>query len=399
MPDIFKLKKTDIVSTEKKEGEKYSADEIRHITVDQPFLISGDYFRERTQKPVRLSELLSKKEEQGSTPELKNSAVQESKKIELLSKKEEQESTSELKNSAVQESKKIELLSKKEESTLELKNSAVQESKKIKPVPEPARSQIPEFQNPSSPKQPADSQISRPFPVKVGFILDYDNITAETAEQIMRSIPKAAETLPVVFPDQEMINEVLANTDCLKKRDLFCISGAVRVYPGVRMLALIELFDIPKELPGSATVKIAVVDTGLMFMYPLIEITAQIKNKEDVNSFILGVIDNIAEFAHKKSEIMPWFCRSFSAENEDWYISAGKISGLKLGDKLNVVPEGKLVKSPAGLPAGWMPGTSKGTLEVKQMFGKDFAACSLIQGKGPAPEDMLMPESATSAMP
>ncbi len=118
-----------------------------------------------------------------------------------------------------------------------------------------------------------------------------------------------------------------------------------------------------------------------------------LKNKEEVNTFISGVIDNIAEFTHKKSEIMPWFCRSFSTEKEDWYISAGKISGLKSGDKLNIISEGKLVKSPTGLPAGWIPGASKGILQVKQTFGKDFAACTLIQGKGPTPEDVLLPES------
>jgi hypothetical protein len=53
----------DIASTEKSEGEKYSADEVRHMTVDQPFLTSGEYFRERNQEPERnLSELFAKKE-------------------------------------------------------------------------------------------------------------------------------------------------------------------------------------------------------------------------------------------------------------------------------------------------------------------------------------------------
>ncbi|NJL59313.1 MAG: insulinase family protein [Desulfobacteraceae bacterium] len=46
----------DMVSTQKSGKDRYSADEIRRMTVDQPFLISGDYFREQ------------EREETGKTP-------------------------------------------------------------------------------------------------------------------------------------------------------------------------------------------------------------------------------------------------------------------------------------------------------------------------------------------
>ena len=37
----------DITSTEKSADQPYSAADVRHMTIDQPFVLSGDYFRER----------------------------------------------------------------------------------------------------------------------------------------------------------------------------------------------------------------------------------------------------------------------------------------------------------------------------------------------------------------
>ncbi len=319
----------DIVSKETKEGETYSADEVRRVTVDQPFLLSGDYFRERKQeKSIDIGKLLSKKE-----PESKDSGVKE------------------------------------------LRNSEIQEQPPIPPSP---NSSIP---NPPNPQ---------PFPPKIGFILDYESMTRETAEEILSAAPRAAEAFSAIVADQDQITEALAGTACLEKKDLLCASRAVGVYPGVRMLALIERFDVPKQMPGTAKTRIEVVDTGLAVRYPLIEITAQIRTEAEVNAFISQVLRNLFDFAVRKSSIMPWFCRSFSGEKQSWYISAGKMSGLKPGDTLIVVSGGQLVKNPAGLPAGWIPGKQKGMLKVDLLFGKDFASCSLTEGDGPGSDDMLL---------
>jgi hypothetical protein len=59
--------KPNIVSEEKIPGEAYSNAEIRRMTIDQPHLMSGDYFRKRTVKEgqtVELGELLSGREEE-----------------------------------------------------------------------------------------------------------------------------------------------------------------------------------------------------------------------------------------------------------------------------------------------------------------------------------------------
>jgi hypothetical protein len=88
--------------------------------------------------------------------------------------------------------------------------------------------------------------------------------------------------------------------------------------------------------------------------------------------------------------MIPWYCKSFSKEDGRYYITAGEKSGLMVGQTLRIMTPGKLVKSPTGLPAGWIPGKEKGRLKVELFFGDDFSACSLVSGREPRAEDLIM---------
>jgi hypothetical protein len=335
----------DMVSTEKKGDQKYSADDVRRMTVDQPFQISGDYFREREQKPsIDLGKVLSDKPEGDSA----------SKPAETKAPGKTEQEKQLAQAPAV---------------------PPVAASVSERPVPAP----VPDKKE--APALPA-------FPTKVGIVLDTERIPPDTARDIMRLTPRAIGDLPLVPADPEKVQEVMARVECPKK-DLACLSVALGVYPGARMVTLVEEFSIPQKDKGSVTAKISVVDTGLMYRYPVMEITVPIENK-DKDAAIAKTLQQPLILAAKKSEIMPWFCRAFSAEKGEWYVSAGKASGLKPGDKLQVTAPGKTVKSPVGLPAGWLDGAQKGTLTVIKLFGEDFAVCVLDKGDGPAPEDLLM---------
>jgi hypothetical protein len=317
----------DIVSTEKKDGERYSADEIRQITVDQPFQISGDYFRERDQEPAVV---MGGKESKPPAADSKQTASQTVK-------------------------------TPAEASAQKTPHAAAQPS----PISK-------------------DSPQLKTAPVKAGLIFDDKKISGETARRVLTALPRAADMLPVIIADPDKIHEVMANTPCPQK-DLYCLSGALNLYPGVRMAALIE--EIQAEGP-SVSAKVAVVDAGILFRYPIMQISVPVKG--DTDQAIAELLYNVLAFAVNKSQVMPWFCRTFSAENDKWYITAGRQSGLEPGQKLKIISPGTLVKSPNGLPAGWIPGDEKGVLRVDKLFGQDFAVCSLESGAGPAPQDVLI---------
>ncbi|MEE4356604.1 MAG: hypothetical protein V2I97_09040 [Desulfococcaceae bacterium] len=322
----------DMVSTEKN-GNTYSADDVRRMSVDQPFQLSGDYFRERDEKPSRnLNALFPKEKKDGATAPSSGEAE---------------------KRTVI--------------AAAAGGNAEKSAAETASPPPAPV---------------PGKTAETKGGPVKTGLILDKDNMDADRAEQILNALPSAAQDLPVIFASQEKVDEVMAGAEC-PPRDLQCISAMLSAYPGVRMLILIETFR--RQPTGEILARIGVVDTGILFRYPTMEIRIP-----DNPRAVSAVLRQVLSFAVKKSEIMPWFCRPFSSDKDEWYVSAGKKSGLKRGQELAVISPGKVIQSPIGLPAGWLPGQKRGVLKIRQLFGEDFALCTLENGKEPNPEDLLM---------
>lgn len=324
----------DIVSTDKAEGEAYSADEIRRRTVDQPFLLSGDFFRERERDP---------------------------------------------------------------ETTLRLGRAPSDSAQPKEPASQPAPQQTgsgpaPEKAAPSAEPAPPSPGAELRHPIKITMIFDQAAVSREVSRRVRSLLATVAPEHPVLIADPEKVEEMLAAGDCLEQRDLRCIARRLGIYPGVRMLMLVESLQRPDSFPGPALARISLVDTGLGYRYPPMEISATVERAARLDAFIEGVLHQVLAFAVDKSRIMPWFCRAFSTEEDRLYASAGKRSGLKAGDTLAITMPGKLVTSPTGLPAGWVPGEVKGKVRVDVLFGEDFAVCSPVEGTEtlPGPDDLLM---------
>ncbi|MFP4348614.1 MAG: hypothetical protein ACLFQY_10045 [Desulfococcaceae bacterium] len=359
-----------MVNTEKEPGEAYSADEVRRMTVDQPFLLSGEYFRERDQEPkVVLDEMLGEKDRPAAESAAKAPAGGTASKPRPVKKPAADAPGS-------------------------------RQAEKSMAAAEEPRPDIPPAKA-AAPLKVSDRQAGAPgpeegasgefgLPVKVGVVVDGQGMAAGVPERISESVSVGVRGLPVVIADQDKVREVMTRAQCSNARDLLCLSRALGLYPGVRMLVLVESADLPDRIPGTVTVRMAVVDTGLLFRYPMMEAAVPVDSAAAVDTALAGAVQRALAFAVDKSQVMPWFCRAFAFEDQTWFITAGGRTGLKPGDQLRVLSPGKVVKSPTGMPAGWLPGEPKGRIRVDQLFGADFAACSLVDGAGPGPEDLLV---------
>ncbi|MFP4030814.1 MAG: hypothetical protein ACLFTV_04535 [Desulfococcaceae bacterium] len=349
----------DIASTEKKPGETYSADEVRYRTVDQPFMISGDYFREREQEPSIALDL--------SGDRSKDSAKKEG--------MEETGGAAETASAAESE-------------------ADVRQAERAAPAA--ARSQSPAAASPQpAPVPPAPLAFEEtapppPAPVKIALIVDEENIAPEISAALPAALIRAAEELPVVVAAPDRVTEVILGPTCPGRRDLGCLSSALSVYPGARMVLLAERVEMPGRYPGNVQAQVAVVDAGLSYRYPAMAVTAPAREAADARTAMAAMMHKVLTFCVDRADMLPWFCRAFSREGEEWYLSAGARSGLKPGDRLRVIPGGRVVRSPAGTPAGWIPEAPVGAVEVTLLFGPDFAAARLLEGRGPEPGDMVM---------
>ncbi|MFP4390710.1 MAG: hypothetical protein ACLFPR_17430, partial [Desulfococcaceae bacterium] len=168
----------DIASTEKKPGETYSADEVRYRTVDQPFMISGDYFREREQEPSIALDL--------SGDRSKDSAKKEG--------MEETGGAAETASAAESE-------------------ADVRQAERAAPAA--ARSQSPAAASPQpAPVPPAplaseETAPPPPAPVKIALIVDEENIAPEISAALPAALIRAAEELPVVVAAPDRVTEVI----------------------------------------------------------------------------------------------------------------------------------------------------------------------------------------------
>ena len=78
---------------------------------------------------------------------------------------------------------------------------------------------------------------------------------------------------------------------------------------------------------------------------------------------------------------LEWSTSVASVEGDKLYLNAGKSTGLKVGDELEIYNAGRQVKnSVTGVSLGRLPGKLQGKVKVNQFFGFDAAEAKLVSG-------------------
>ncbi len=90
-------------------------------------------------------------------------------------------------------------------------------------------------------------------------------------------------------------------------------------------------------------------------------------------------IGELARLLTRELEGLDWFCRIAKVEGEEVFINAGKLSGLKVGDLMEVFAPG----TPLGR------GEVKGTIKISSCFGIDASIGKLINGEKPDVDDIV----------
>ncbi len=87
---------------------------------------------------------------------------------------------------------------------------------------------------------------------------------------------------------------------------------------------------------------------------------------------------------------LSWEGRVALVKGDQYYINAGRLSGLQIGDILKVTEESEEVYDPdSGVFIGHVPGRMKGTVELVSYFGKDGAIAVLHSGAGISENDRI----------
>ncbi len=101
-------------------------------------------------------------------------------------------------------------------------------------------------------------------------------------------------------------------------------------------------------------------------------------------------LDEILEGFLRQLDLLDWTTTIAKIEGDRLYINAGKLSGLRIGDTLEIFEPGKEIIHPTTkFSLGWTTGQSKGAIKVTELFGVDAAIGKVVQGQGFSLNDVV----------
>ncbi|MFB3886354.1 MAG: hypothetical protein ACE144_14110 [Thermodesulfobacteriota bacterium] len=300
--------------------------------------------------------------------------------------------------------------------------------------------------NPPKPETPPSKKPSTPFPQKkepdpkvasvptkpfyspplpffqLGFkrkvvILDFENRTTYKDEKIGEIVAKKLSdkleaTQRVVTLDRITLSDML-NREGFKFETLTDPSVVKRSYRsfGIQAYVLGAVTDVSilsskasetsEEEVAFATAKVEVrlvdASTGNLLKSfigrsPIFgtKETGEHSRSQAVLKAIDFSLEEILDGFLRQLDLLDWTTTIAKIEGDHLYINAGKLSGLRIGDTLEIFEPGKEIIHPTTkFSLGWTTGKSKGAIQVTDLFGVDAAIGKAVQGQGFSLDDVV----------
>lgn len=297
--------------------------------------------------------------------------------------------------------------------------SETSSSKKPSPPTTPVKKE-PETKVASAPPRPFSSPalpfFQMGFKKKVG-ILDFENNTTYKEEKMGEAVAKKLSdkleaSQRVVILDKTVISEML-NREGFKFEVLSDPSVMKRAHQsiGIQAFTIGTVTDVSllsskasetsdQEVAfATAKVEIRLIDasTGNLLktfigrspLFGTKEAGEYSRGKAVLKAIDFG-LDDILEGFLRQLDLLDWSTTIAKAEGENLYLNAGKLSGVRIGDTLEIYEPGKEIFHPdTNLSLGWTTGKLKGALRVTDLFGVDAAIGKVVQGSGFSSNDVV----------
>ncbi len=278
----------------------------------------------------------------------------------------------------------------------------------------PMPMEVTKKESPAKPSVSIDEQVAVATPPKPALpglkkkllVTYFDDRTTEgeevlgdwVAEKLMKEVNR--RSLQVLFADYRMVKEFLGSKGIdLKDLETPKVLQLLNEVFGVHALVFGHLSGPyvfttkatkDQEETASAIIKIdsRLVDTFSGKTVKTLSASNPIVAAKEKGSFsgekakikaIDLTIASLGRSLAKELDGMDWFCRIAKVDGEDVYINAGRLTGLKVGDVMEVFRAGRPGEQ----------GEVKGRIKVSAFFGIDASMGRLIQGKNPDVNDIL----------
>ena len=218
------------------------------------------------------------------------------------------------------------------------------------------------------------------------------------AEKLIRELDRRSQK--VLFVDYQMVKEFLENrgtplTDLERPNVLRLLNEVFGIHVLVSghltgPYTFVTKGDKNPEGTASAIIKIEVklIDTlagrtlkNLEASNPILatKVQGSFSEEKAKGKAIDVTLFNLIGLLSRELESLDWFCRIAKIDGEEVYLNAGRLTGIKVGDIMEVFEPGKSGER----------GELKGKVRISTCFGIDASMGSLIQGKKPEMDDIL----------
>jgi hypothetical protein len=287
-------------------------------------------------------------------------------------------------------------------------------------VPAPPPKKEPETRVASAPTRPFYAPSLPLF--QMGFkrkvaILDFENNTTYKDEKIGEAVAKKLSdkleaTQRVVVLDKIVVSEMLKR-EGFQFENLSDLSAMKRAHQslGIQAFALGMVTDVSilsskasetsDEEVAYATAKVEIrltdASTGNLLktfigrspIFGTKETGENSRGKAVLKAIEFG-LDDILDGFLRQLDLLDWTTTIAKVEGENIYLNAGKQSGIRIGDTLEVFEPGKEIFHPVtNLSLGWTTGNLKGIIRITELFGVDAAIGKVAQGTGFSSNDVV----------
>ncbi len=289
-------------------------------------------------------------------------------------------------------------------------------AKKPAPAP-PPRIESRSTPSPARPSYaPPSSFFSSGLKKKV-VILDFDNRTTYREEKIGETVAKRLSdrleaTQRVVVLDQQAVAERLTKEGfkfnalmepAAMKRAHQSLGAQAFTFGMVTDVSLLssKASETSDEEVSYATAKVEIrlidASTGNLLKTfigrsPIFgtKETGEYNRSKAVLKAIEFSLDEIMDGFLRQIDLLEWSTTVAKVEGEDLYLNAGRLSGLRVGDVLEVYEPGKEIIHPTTqLSLGWTTGQLRGAVRVADLFGVDAAIAKVVQGQSFTVNDVV----------
>jgi len=303
-------------------------------------------------------------------------------------------------------------------------NPSSSETPPPRQIPAPSPSNVPKKETEtkivSAPARPIGSPSFPAF--QMGFkrkvaILDFENNTSYKEEKIGEAVAKKLSdkleaTQRVVTLDKSVVSETLSreglnfeklSDPSMIKRAHQCLGIQAFTLGTVTDVGLLssKASETSEEEVAFATAKVEIrlidASTGNLLktfigrspIFGTKETGEYSRGKAVLKAIDLS-LDDILEGFLRQLDLLDWATTIVRVEGENVYFNAGKLSGIRIGDTLEVFEPGKEIFNPTtNLSLGWTTGKLKGAVKVTDLFGVDAAVGKVIQGAGFTSNDVV----------